>query len=116
MKAPRIMPKNEAALQKWFVKGLKDARHLVYKFSSPAKRGVPDLIIIRPNGSVFFVEMKNPMNTGLLSKLQQVEIEAMLLQNAEVYIASDVEDCIDIFRGVGSKIKFSEIEREYAEL
>ena len=65
---------NERELQAYACKALRDVGCLVYKFSSPAKRGVPDLIIVPPNGKVIFVEMKHPNGRGKLSKLQVIEI------------------------------------------
>jgi hypothetical protein len=33
---------------------------LCYKFASPGNRGVPDRILIGPNGNVCFLELKRP--------------------------------------------------------
>jgi len=33
---------------------------LVYKFTSPARRGVPDRLFVLPQGRIFFMEMKAP--------------------------------------------------------
>ena len=35
---------------------------LVYKFTSPARRGVPDRMFVLPQGRIFFIEMKAPGN------------------------------------------------------
>lgn len=96
MKAPHKEPENESQLQAWFVKELKKAGYLPYKFSSPAVRGVPDLIVIDREGFVFFVEMKHPNGKGVISPLQHEKIKKMLCNNAEIYIAASVHDCEDI--------------------
>ena len=35
---------------------------LVYKFTSPQRRGVPDRLFVLPMGRIFFMEMKAPGN------------------------------------------------------
>ena len=94
MKAPYTAPRTEGELQKWFVKELRKEGYLVYKFSSPAKRGVPDLLIIDYDGDAFFVEMKHPNGKGKISPLQKVEFRKMLTQGCRLHIASSVDDCI----------------------
>lgn len=48
---------------------------LYYKFSSPARRGVPDRLIIAPNGRCLFLELKAPKKTP--TALQRREIELL---------------------------------------
>jgi len=78
--------RTEAQLEKAFKDKLKSAGFLCYKFSSPAKRAVPDCLIICPNGLTVFVEFKNPVNKTTLSRLQVIEVEKMRAQNALVYV------------------------------
>ena len=61
-----------------------------YKFSSPARRGVPDRINVWPGGVVDFVEVKRP--DGKLSKLQELEIADLRALNANVYVVWSKED------------------------
>ena len=61
----------EKNLQKKIVKYAKDRGVLAYKFSSPARRGVPDLILVGKRGQVVFMELKNPNEKGRLSELQK---------------------------------------------
>lgn len=70
--------KDEKSLQKYLSDRLKDAGCLVYKFASPNKRGVPDLIVITPYHSVLFIEVKSPTGKGRLSKLQEHEIALLI--------------------------------------
>ena len=63
---------------------------LTYKFASPARRGVPDVIMVR-QGEVVFVEFKNPNGKGKLSKLQEVEIAKLAAEDMFVYIVSSEE-------------------------
>jgi len=109
MKLPRKDPRTEGELQRWFVSALQDKGYLVYKFASPAKRGVPDLCIIATCGTVFFVEMKSPNGGGILSPLQKVQIRKMLDNNAEVYISSSISDCVAIEAGTHPVVRYAEL-------
>ena len=51
----------ESALEAKVVRWCREQGILTYKFSSPARRGVPDRIFIR-NGTVIFLELKAPGN------------------------------------------------------
>lgn len=64
---------------------------LCYKFSSPARRGVPDVIMIR-EGEVIFVEFKNPNGKGRLSKLQEVEILKLRTEGMDVVVIDNEEE------------------------
>ncbi len=39
------------------------------KYTSPAKRSVPDRIIFKPEGGIFFIEYKRPKKKAPLRKL-----------------------------------------------
>jgi hypothetical protein len=60
--------------------------YLVYKFTSPEKRGVPDRLVISPDGQVFFIEFKRP--DGRLSPIQIVQIERIRRNNGVVHVIS----------------------------
>lgn len=109
MKLPRKDPRTEGELQRWFVSALQDEGHLVYKFASPAKRGVPDLCIIDKSGDTYFVEMKSPNGGGVLSPLQKVQIRKMLDNHVEVYIASSISDCVAIEAGTHPVVRYAEL-------
>lgn len=65
---------------------------LCYKFVSPARVGVPDAIIIKPDGDVFFIEFKSPSGSGTLSPNQQIEIGKIRRQNCPAYIVGNASD------------------------
>jgi Holliday junction resolvase-like predicted endonuclease len=109
MKHPTTLPRTEGELQRWFVKELKKEGWLSFKFASPSKRGVPDLILIDPEGVVCFVEMKHPNKGGVLSPLQRVQIRKLKDANASVYIADSVEDCIGIVEGTKPEVRYAEL-------
>ncbi len=62
---------------------------LSYKFTSPARRGVPDQMYIY-EGVVFFIEYKAPGET--LRKLQAHTIKVMRKHGATVYVIDDIEE------------------------
>lgn len=62
---------------------------LVYKFSSPGTRGVPDRIFIK-NGRLIFVEFKS--SDGELTPLQNLQIEKLKKAGMEVYVINNVPD------------------------
>jgi hypothetical protein len=48
----------ESAIQKLIKFRLTQKSCVVYKFASPAQRGVPDLVVLVPDGRVVFMEVK----------------------------------------------------------
>jgi len=70
----------EKEIEAYFRNRIKANGGEAYKFSSPARRGVPDRLVVLPNGEVYFVEFKRkgkPLTVGQkaehdrLSKLNQ---------------------------------------------
>ena len=61
---------------------------LVFKFSSPAHRGVPDGMFIR-DGRVFFIEFKQLGKKA--TKLQQITIDKIICEDIKVFVCDSVE-------------------------
>lgn len=62
---------------------------LVYKFTSPARRSVPDRLIILPGGKgVFFIEFKRLGEKP--TPAQETEIEKIRRQGTPVYVVDNV--------------------------
>lgn len=61
---------------------------LCLKFTSPARAGVPDRVVIARAATVF-VEVKRP--GGRLRRLQQVVIDKMRRAGAEVHVVDTIE-------------------------
>lgn len=57
---------------------------LYYKFVSPSNPGVPDRIIIAPDGRVIFVELKTEI--GHLQHIQEWQISEMRKRGADVRV------------------------------
>lgn len=84
----------EKTLQAKIVKTLKNEYGcLVYKFSSPSHRGVPDLVVIR-QGVVTFLEVKHPNGKGRLSKLQEVTIDDINQHGGRVAVVHTLEAAV----------------------
>lgn len=50
----------EDVIERHLVNEVKKAGGIAYKFTSPGRRGVPDRIVLLPNGKIIFVECKAP--------------------------------------------------------
>lgn len=63
---------------------------LVYKFTSPSRRSVPDRLFILPGGRVVMIEFKRAGAKPTPS--QEVEIEKLWKQGVKVYVIDNVEE------------------------
>ena len=61
---------------------------VVYKFTSPGTRGVPDRIFMR-DGVVFFIEFKSPGQKP--SRLQECVHRRIREQGIDVYVVDGIE-------------------------
>ena len=78
---------------------LKRTGCLYFKFTSPQNRGVPDRIVICPDGTVWFVELKKP--GGKLAALQSVQLTRLARygqRTARVWNAADCDAFADMVR------------------
>ena len=63
---------------------------LVYKFTSPARRSVPDRLFILPDGRMFFCEFKRE---GQVPRVQQSREHLRLRQQkVSVFVIDNVDD------------------------
>ena len=70
----------------------KEKGMLVYKFTSPARRGVPDRLFVVNGGRIFFIEFKAPGK--LLSPAQEREHYRLAQHGVDVYTTDNtVEGC-----------------------
>lgn len=87
---------NEKNVERHLVEGIKKLNGMCLKFVSPGNSGVPDRVVILPNGRIVFAELKT--ETGRLSKLQAHTIDEMKKRGADVrvlYGVKDVKEFID---------------------
>lgn len=69
---------------------------LVYKFTSPSRRSVPDRMFITKTGVVFFIEFKKKGQKPTDS--QAVEITKIRVTGVPVYVVDDVAEGKKIVR------------------
>ena len=79
----------ESTLEKQISAYAKAKDCLSYKWSSPSQRGVPDRIIIAPNGKVLFLELKAPGCKP--SKLQQWTMLTIASHGCNVQWVDNIE-------------------------
>lgn len=71
---------------------------LYFKFVSPMNPGVPDRIVIAPDGRVIFVELKTEI--GRLSSIQKWQIDRMKANGADVRKIAGMDQAKDFVREV----------------
>ncbi|MEX3555285.1 MAG: VRR-NUC domain-containing protein [Burkholderia gladioli] len=65
-----------------------------YKFTSPARRSVPDRLVVLPGGKIAFVECKRP--GGRLTRAQAREHDRLRALGCSVWIV-DTRESVDAF-------------------
>lgn len=88
---------SESTLQSFIVKLCGKYGVLCYKFSSPSRRGVPDLLLLC-EGRVLFIEVKNPNGKGRLSPLQEIEIDRLSRNGFAVEVIDSKEYATETVR------------------
>ena len=84
----------ESSVEKKLSGMLRKRGALCLKFTSPGHPGVPDRIVVLPDGRIFFVELK--ASGGVLSPLQRWQIEQLRSMGADVRILRG-EDQVQAF-------------------
>ncbi|MDL2252648.1 VRR-NUC domain-containing protein [Ruminococcaceae bacterium OttesenSCG-928-I18] len=79
----------EKDIERRMAKMVKDRGGLCYKFTSPGSPGVPDRIVITPDGRVYFVELKTTI--GSAQKIQTWRMEEMRKRGAEVRLLKGLD-------------------------
>lgn len=72
----------ESAIEARLVKLVRARGGLCYKFTSPGNPGVPDRIVITPDGRTIYIELKTEV--GRLAKIQQWQHEQLRKRGADV--------------------------------
>ena len=79
----------ESQIEARLVQGVKARGGMCLKFVSPGSPGVPDRIVIAPDGRVCFVELKTEI--GRLASIQRWMIEEMKNHGAAVRVIKGPE-------------------------
>lgn len=74
----------EKDIEKYLVTAIKSLGGKAYKFTSPARRSVPDRLCVFPKGKHCFVEVKRL--GGKLTPLQSVEIKQLTKLDHKVFV------------------------------
>ena len=90
----------ESAIEARLVREVKKRGGLCYKFTSPGNPGVPDRIIILPDGRTVYAELKTEI--GRLAKVQQWQIEEMRRRGADVRVLKGLDQVLAFLKEVDS--------------
>jgi hypothetical protein len=89
---------NEKLIERKLRKGIQKQGGLALKFTSPSFSGVPDRIVLMPDGRLWFVELKT---TGCVISLRQEVVFRMLQKlGFRVRIIDDALSLINFFQEV----------------
>lgn len=80
----------ESAIEARLVRMVRDRGGLCYKFVSPGNPGVPDRIIITPDGRSVYVELKTEI--GRLANIQKWQLEELRKRGADVRVLRGLEE------------------------
>jgi|TARA_R110000822_G_scaffold118946_8_gene251813 hypothetical protein len=84
---PSVYPTDESSIEKIVCEYAEAHDWLVYKFSAPGQRGVPDRIFIK-KGVTFFIEFKATGKNA--NKLQQYIHKKLKLHGVNVFVVDNV--------------------------
>lgn len=90
----------ESTIEARLVRGVKKRGGLCYKFTSPGNPGVPDRIVILPNGMTIYVELKTEI--GRLAKIQKWQIEELRKRGALVRVLKGMDQVLKFLEEVDS--------------
>ncbi len=74
----------ESAIEAKLVRMVRDRGGLCYKFVSPGNPGVPDRIVITPDGKTIYAELKTEV--GRLAAIQKWQISEMQKRGMDVRV------------------------------
>lgn len=87
---------------------------VAYKFTSPGNLGVPDRLIIYPDGVIHFIELKTTV--GKLTALQARQIERLELLKADVYVVRGISELAEYFKEAGRPVAHRFVEKRIKRL
>jgi hypothetical protein len=102
----------EKDIEKIFTTEIKRAGGKAYKFTSPGNDGVPDRIVLFPDGWIVFVELKT--DTGKLSKLQELQCRQIAELGQSVRVLHGLSEVRDFFLEFGLETAADRLERRLA--
>lgn len=91
----------EKDVEKQLVTGTKKRGGRAYKFVSPGNAGVPDRIVILPDGRLYFVELKR--EDGKLTQNQVRQIRRLTTLGQQVTVCYGRDGVEKFFKGVDGR-------------
>lgn len=88
----------ESNIENYLTNEMKKVKGKSYKWVSPGNNGVPDRIIIFPNGRIIFVELKAP--DKIPTAYQQLVHRELKKLNCEVYVIDSKKQIDDLIKKV----------------
>lgn len=82
----------ESTIEQYLRRVVKARGGMCLKFVSPGTPGVPDRVVITPEGRTVYVELKT--STGRLSKVQKWQIAEMRKRKADVRVLYGLDDVL----------------------
>lgn len=92
----------ESEIENKMRRKLKEYGGLCIKFVSPSGSGVPDRIVILPNGRIIFVELKR--EGGIVSERQKYIHKKLRKLNVDVRVVIGMEQAMEFVREVCSEL------------
>ncbi len=80
----------ESAIESKLARMVRERGGLCYKFVSPGNPGVPDRIIITPDGRTIYVELKTEI--GRLSRIQEWQREEFKKRGVDFRVLKGLEE------------------------
>ena len=80
---------SESQIENRLVQGVKKRGGMCLKFTSPGMPGVPDRIVLTPDGRIYFVELKTEIGRlaniqrWVIGEMQKREVDVRVLKGAE---------------------------------
>ena len=89
----------EKDIEKKFTKAIRHVDGIALKLVSPSFNGIPDRLVLMPNGKIGFVEIKDK---GKKPRALQTSRHNMLRQlGFKVFVLDDVDDIEKIIKEIG---------------
>lgn len=103
----------ESELEKILVREVRKEGGRAYKWVSPGNDGVPDRIVIFPNGEIFFIELK--ADRGKVGPLQEKQIELLRGLRQRAGVVRGITGLTEFFRGIGREYIAAGLEEKYGK-
>lgn len=89
----------EQIIEKYLIDEIKRVGGKSYKWVSPGNNGVPDRIVIFPNGKIIFVELKAPGKKPTV--YQRIVIRELIKLNCDVLVIDILEQIDELIKKWG---------------